>query len=217
MVETDKMITCLEFNKMVNVQPETIKRYLQGSLILADDIKVGAKNRITYYFYPETVRQYAAQFGWKVITEENQKIIFYEFMMNMRMSYSYKPVFFKSLLEMCDKNGSARMADIVRYFENYYLERRVNDLFVEKNDSIFSSANFDSSDVKALILRYPYRRFAYMGLMEYSKLCDTIELDRRLWNSLTKSEKVELAEICNRKLQEYYQRFDKLEGQKSGS
>ena len=71
--EVKDMISQLEFVRMVDVQSETIDKYLKEGKIIADlEIPIGEK-RSFKYFKNEKINAYAKQFGWDLITPSNMK------------------------------------------------------------------------------------------------------------------------------------------------
>lgn len=93
--EVKDMISQLEFVRMVDVQSETIERYIHERKIRPDlEIPAGDK-RSFKYFKENTVKKLASEFRWELITAANMKDKFMEMVKNMDMSFSYKPVLLK--------------------------------------------------------------------------------------------------------------------------
>lgn len=116
----------LEFVRMVDVQIETIERYLREGKITPDlEVPFGDK-RSFKYFKEATVESYAKQHCWELINPANMKDKFMDMVRTMDMSFSYKPVLLKAMLKNVDENGRVRVEDIVNYFMDFYrLEKRV--------------------------------------------------------------------------------------------
>ena len=71
--EVKGMISQLEFVRMVDVQSETIERYLREEKITPDlEVPFGDK-RSFKYFKEATVESYAKQYGWELINPANMK------------------------------------------------------------------------------------------------------------------------------------------------
>jgi superfamily II DNA or RNA helicase len=95
--EVKDMISQLEFVRMVDVQSETVERYIRDGKIKPDlEVPVGDK-RSFKYFREETVRKYASELGWELITPANMKDKFMDMVRVMDMSFSYKPVLLKAM------------------------------------------------------------------------------------------------------------------------
>lgn len=85
------MISQMEFVRRVNVQTETIERYVREGKMIPDLVVPMSEHRVFKYFKEETLKQYAEQFGWTLIDESNRKQLFMDMVRQMDMSYSYKP------------------------------------------------------------------------------------------------------------------------------
>lgn len=82
---------------MVDVQTETIERYLREEKITPDlEVPFGDK-RSFKYFKEATMESYAKQYGWELINPANMKDKFMDMVRTMDMSFSYKPVLLKAM------------------------------------------------------------------------------------------------------------------------
>ena len=204
--EVKDLISQLEFVRMVDAQAETIERYIREGKIKADlEIPMGER-RSFRYFKEETVKQYAAEFGWELITPANMKDKFIEMVKTMDMSYSYKPVLLLSMFEHVDGDGRVRISDLVDYFIDFYEERKSQDLPVEKKNSIFCKEGYSKKEVERNIFTNPFKRFEDMRFMKRSKDLEYVEFNRYIYRKLTLEEKDWIVSHCRAKLAEYYQR-----------
>ena len=93
------MISQIEFVRMVDVQSETVDRYIKDGKIKPDlSVPFGDK-RMFHYFREESVRNIAKQYGWDLITPQNMADKFMKFIETMDMSFSYKLVLLKAIYE----------------------------------------------------------------------------------------------------------------------
>ena len=83
-----ELISEEDFLHMVTAQKETFQRYLRSQKIIPDVLD--SKNHRFYYM--SSVNNYIEMYGWRRITDKNRKEIFLNFISEMDMSYSYKPV-----------------------------------------------------------------------------------------------------------------------------
>lgn len=202
--EVRGMISQIEFVRMVNVQSETIDRYISEKMI-SPDLEVPMSNNRTFkYFREETVNKYAKQFDWQLITPANMKDMFMEMVDKMDMSYSYKPVLLKAIFEHIDEKGKVRVEDIVDYFIDYYTERKDKGLVVEKRRCIYLNDGYTRKEVERNIFANPFKRFEDMNFMKRSKNIEYIEINRHIMKKLSSSEIEWIVEHCDRKLKEYY-------------
>ena len=140
------MISQIEFVRMVDVQSETVDRYIKDGKIKPDlSVPFGDK-RMFHYFREESVRNIAKQYGWDLITPQNMADKFMKFIETMDMSFSYKPVLLKAIYEYMDSNGRVALPDVeknilsnpFKRFEDMRFMMRCKDVeTVEVNPIIF--------------------------------------------------------------------------------
>lgn len=130
--EAEGMISQMEFVRRVNVQTETIERYVREGKLAPDLAVPMSEHRTFKYFKEESLEKYARQYGWTLIDDSNRKELFMDMIRKMDMSYSYKPVLIKAILRYADEKGRVRLEDIADYFRAYYEGRRAAGLVVRK-------------------------------------------------------------------------------------
>ena len=200
------MVSQLEFVRRVDVQAETIDRYIKEGRIKADMSVPISENHVLHYFNLETIKDYAKEFGWTVIDSSNIKPTFVKFVRKMDMTYSYKPVLLLALLDLMDEFGRARIEEVVHFFIDFYAKRRAAGDIVEKPSSIFVREAVDENEAKRNILANPFKRFADMRFLSYSRDFEYIEMSRDLLRQLTPEDMTEIRAICQEKLESYYER-----------
>lgn len=202
--EVKDMISQLEFVRMVDVQTETIERYIREGRIVPDlEIPLGDK-RSFKYFKEHTVKKYAAQFGWELITPANMKEKFMDMVKTMDMSYSYKPVLLKAMFEHVDGNGRIRVEEIVDYFIEFYTDRKERGLVVEKRNCIYTKESFTRKEVERNIFQNSFKRFEDMRFMKRCREVEYVEFNRHVFKKLTRDEIGWILGHCDEKLREYY-------------
>ena len=201
------MISQIEFVRMVDVQSETVERYIKDGKVKPDlSIPFGDK-RMFHYFREESIRNIAKQYGWDLITPQNMADKFMKFIETMDMSYSYKPVLLKAVLLFADDKGRVKLSDIVTYFREFYEARRAAGLVVEKANSIYAKGGYTDAQAQRNILSNPFKRFEDMQMLHHTKTLGVIQVDESVWKKLTREEKQEIERICDEKLEDYYRRF----------
>lgn len=206
--EAAGMLSQMEFIRRVDVSAETVERYIREGEIIPDLIVPMSEHRTFKYFSEDTLNKSAEKFGWRIINDKNRKDFFMEMIRQMDMSYSYKPVLVKSILESADEKGRVRIDDIVEYFKEYYEGRRSLGLVVEKSNSIFAKGGYTDKEAQRNILSNPFKRFEDMQMLRHTKTLGIIEVEPTVWRNLSFLEKEEISAICDKKLDEYYKRFD---------
>lgn len=205
--EAAGMISQMEFVRRVDVQSETIEKYLREGKLIPDLIVPMSEHRTFKYFKEETLERYSKEYGWQLIDDKNRKDLFMKMVEQMDMSYSYKPVLLKAILKHADKNGRVKIEDIVSYFKSFYEGRRAAGLIVEKPNSIFAKGGYTDKEAERNILNNPFKRFEDMNMLRHTKTLGIIEVDSSVWKNLTEEDKVQIDSICDEKLLKY---FDKI-------
>lgn len=205
--EAEGMVSQMEFVRRVNVQAETIERYVREGKLVPDLTVPMSEHRTFKYFKEESLEKYARQYGWTLIDDSNRKELFMDMIRKMDMSYSYKPVLIKAILRYADEKGRVRLEDIADYFRAYYEGRRAAGLVVEKANSIFAKGNYTNSEAQKNILANPFKRFEDMQMLRHTRTLGIIQVDEAVWKRLGEGEKAEIEKVCEEKLEGYYQRL----------
>lgn len=205
--EAAGMISQMEFVRRVNVQTETIERYVREGKLVPDFVVPMSEHRTFKYFKEESLERYAEQFHWQLIDDDNRKDLFMDMIRQMDMSYSYKPVLIKAILLYADSRGRVKLDNLVDYFCSFYEQRRSAGLVVEKPKCLYTRGGYTRKEVERNILSNPFKRFQDMQMLRHTKTLGIVQVEETVWKRLTKEEKLEIERICDEKLKEYYQRF----------
>lgn len=198
------MVSQIAFVQMVNVQNETVERYIREGKIIPDmEVPVG-EHRSFKFFEKDTVKKYASEFGWTLITRDNMKAMFMDMVKQMNMAYSYKPVFLLAMLKNMDETGSAKLEDVAADFARYYETRMEKGLPPEKKQCIFTKGGYTPKDVEQLILRMPFRRFEDMHAVHHAKQLGTIQFYKALFRQLTEEDLEQIRESSEEALKRYF-------------
>ena len=203
------MISQIEFVRMVDVQSETVERYIKDGKVKPDlSIPFGDK-RMFHYFREESIRNIAKQYGWDLITPQNMADKFMKFIETMDMSYSYKPVLLKAIYEYMDTSGRAALPDVVDYFIDFYEDRKAHGMIAEKSTSIYQKGGYTRKDVEKNILSNPFKRFEDMRFLMRCKDVETIEVNPIIFRKLTREDWLHIVDACDKSLEKYYLRLKK--------
>ena len=205
--EAAGMISQMEFVRRVDVQTETIERYVREGKLIPDLVVPMSDHRTFKYFKEESLEKYAQQYGWRLIDDSNRKDLFMEMIRQMDMSYSYKPVLIKAILLYADEKGRVKLADIVSYFRSFYETRRSAGLPIEKKNSIFAKGGYTDKEAERNILSNPFKRFEDMQMLRHTKTLGIVQMEETVWKYLTADEKDEIGRICDEKLKVYFDRM----------
>lgn len=203
------MISQIEFVRMVDVQSETVERYIKDVRVKPDlSIPFGDK-RMFHYFREESIRNIAKQYGWDLITPQNMADKFMKFIETMNMSFSYKPVLLKAIYEYMDSNGRVALPDVVDYFIDFYEDRKAHGMIAEKPNSIYQKGGYTKKDVEKNILSNPFKRFEDMRFLMRCKDVETVEVNPIIFRKLTREDWLHIVDVCDKSLEKYYARFQK--------
>ena len=205
--EAAGMISQMEFIRRVDVQSETVERYIREGKIIPDLIVPMSEHKQLKSFTEETLEATEKANGWKLINDSNRKELFMEMIEQMDMSYSYKPVLLKAIFANADNKGRVKLDDISAYFRSFYEERRSSGLVVEKPNSIFAKGGYTDKDAQRNILSNPFKRFEDMQMLRHTKTLGIIEVEPTVWKNLTDDEVRRILDICDEKLEAYYNRI----------
>ena len=206
--EAAGMLSQMEFVRRVDVQSETVERYVREGMILPDLVVPMSEHRTFKYFKEETLQAAAAKYGWTLIDNSNRKTMFMDMVRRMDMSYSYKPVLMLAVLACADGKGRMKLSDLVQFFRSFYADRRSRGLIVEKPNSLFCREDVTDKEIERNILANPFKRFEDMQMMRHTKTLGIVEVDNSVWKRLTEEEKEEIRGICEEKLEGYYRRME---------
>lgn len=203
------MISQIEFVRMVDVQSETVERYIKDGKVKPDlSIPFGDK-RMFHYFREESIRNIAKQYGWDLITPQNMADKFMKFIETMDMSYSYKPVLLKAIYEYMDTSGRVALPDVVDYFIDFYEDRKAHGMIAEKSTSIYQKGGYTRKDVEKNNLSNPFKRFEDMRFLMRCKDVETIEVNPIIFRKLTREDWLHIVDVCDKSLEKYYLRLKK--------
>ena len=203
------MISQIEFVRMVDVQSETVERYIKDGKVKPDlSIPFGDK-RMFHYLREESIRNIAKQYGWDLITPQNMADKFMKFIETMDMSYSYKPVLLKAIYEYMDSSGRVALPDVVDYFIDFYEDRKAHGMIAEKSTSIYQKGGYTRKDVEKNILSNPFKRFEDMRFLMRCKDVETIEVNPIIFRKLTREDWLHIVDVCDKSLEKYYLRIKK--------
>ena len=207
--EVKTMLSQKEFVRRVDVQSETVDRYVRNGDIKPDLSIPISENKTFNYYKDDTIIMYAKKYGWDLITPTNIKEKFMKFVEKMDMSFSYKHVLLKAVFDHVDEDGKIRIVDIVNYFIDFYEERKDNGLIAEKPNSIYQKGGYTEKDVERNIFSNPFKRFADMRFLEHSKNIEYIQINSNVFRKLSGTDIAHILQVCDEKLDMYYKRITK--------
>ncbi len=178
----------------------------RGDIIADHEVPVG-ENTI-YFFDKSRLNEIRETIGLRPINRETIKELFLDFVEEMDMSSSYKPVFLKSVLAILQNSKRVSVKKLVHKFREFYISRASEGLIVESPRNRLSKIQEMSEDeIASVMLSMPFEKFERRKFMQYDKDLAYITLNRYLWKQLTPKECQHIRECCEDAIGEYYERL----------
>ena len=80
-------------------------------------------------------------------------------------------------------------------------------MVVEKSNSIFAKGGYTDKEAQRNILANPFKRFEDMNMIHHTKTLGIVQVDEAVWKKLSNTDKEEIELICDKKLDEYYNKL----------
>jgi hypothetical protein len=144
-------------------------RWKSGELAADEAVELGGTSRIPY-FRTDRAAELRSRYGIDEITDDNLFDDFLRFLDAMDMTHSYKPVWFRAVLEHADDRGRAFVAAVNTAFHAFYLDRLANGHIVERPTSKMSAPQgLTFAEVQHVINQGPFDRFSRMDFVTYAR------------------------------------------------
>lgn len=186
---------------------DRIRRAVERGQVIPDhQVQIG--ERVGQYFRKDRLEEIRHALGLPPVTTETIKSLFVDFVREMDMSASYKPVMILAILQVLDAGGRAEMAAVIRGFREFYQRRKEQGLPVEKpNMRMHRVDELSDADIGRVIVEMPFEKFERRRYLKYDRDLAFIRFELRLWRQLTASDLEELKAICEREIEQYYERL----------
>src|SRR6266571_2946199 len=192
----------------LRVDPNRLRRWLESGKLQADgDQKIGERHN--YYFRRDRVEQIRTDLNLqaKPVASDEWRQEFLDFAKSRNLSRSYKPVLVKAIFKLVDREGKVKMADLVKEFKNFYLQRAMSGLPVEFGVPLLKDPTAVSDDeLRKLIVQNPLERFRIKNYFEYYPEEDVVQITPQLWQELRYYEMMDVLESVEEQIAYYYSR-----------
>lgn len=201
------MLSTAELDWKLAATEGTVRRAVERGLLTADHcLQVG--DRTYHYFAADKVEQIRQALGLPEVNAQTIKGLFLDFVREMDMSASYKPVMLLAVLDSVDANGRAELAAVTRWFRQFYLDRKAAGLPVEKSNMRMARAEeLRDSEVTGVMLEMPFRKFEQRHFLRYDRDLAYVRFEANLWRQLDRADVEQTRRICQQSIQEYYGRL----------
>jgi superfamily II DNA or RNA helicase len=165
--------------------------------------------RTYYYFKKDRVEEVRSTLGLPKVDDQTIRDLFLQFVGEMDMAASYKPVMLLALLSSVDENGKAGLAEVVKAFRQFYEKRKEAGLPVERLTlRMFHVGSLDDADVQRVLLEMPFRRFEQKHYLRYDRDLAYVRFDPRLWRQLKPADVEQIRMTCESAIVAYYERVE---------
>lgn len=202
------MLSTSDMDRELAVTEGTVRRAVERGEIAQFDHRLELGDRIYYYFDKGRIPEIRQVLGAPEVTDETIKKLFLDFVEDMDMSASYKPVLMLSFLDAANNQGRARMADVVAKFRTFYENRARAGLTLERETMRMAKVtDMSDGDVQNVIISMPLRKFVQHRYLEYMRDLAFLQLNRDLWRKLTDEDLAKTRDLCRQGIERYYGRL----------
>jgi superfamily II DNA or RNA helicase len=202
------MIALSDLDLELAVAEGTVRRALDRGEIPAPDHTLELGTRTYHYYRRERIPEIREALGVPEVTSDTIKRLFFEFISEMDMSASYKPVLMLAFLDCATNKGRANVAELTSRFKHFYLGRHEAGRVVERgNMRMARVAELSDSDVQSVIVSMPLKKFRQRHYLEYARDVAWLQFNRALWTQLDDSDLEKIRQLCRQNLQRYYARL----------
>jgi superfamily II DNA or RNA helicase len=200
------MINASDLDRELAATEGTVRRAVERGVI-APDHMLPLGQRVYLYFAREHIDDVRRALGLPEVTDETIKKLFFDFVEEMDMSASYKPVLLLSFLDVANARGRARIQDLVAAFRRFYEKRAEGSLPVETPKArMFRTADLTDAEVQNVIITMPLRKFQQRRYLDYARDVAWVQFTPSLWRQLSEFDLERVRTICQTSIERYYSR-----------
>jgi hypothetical protein len=165
-------------------------------------------DRSYVYFHRDRVEEVRVALGAAKMEEHSIRDRFMEFIGEMDMTLSYKPVMLLALLSSVGEDGRAKLSEVVRRFQQFYQERRAAGLVVERPGARKQAVDeLDEASVRRLMLEKPFEKFERRRFVRYDRDLAYVRVEPSLWRQLGPEDREQIRTACRERIDRYYERI----------
>ena len=205
--EIVQMISLPELERELAVANGRVRTAVDRSKIKADHtLQLG--DRTYFYFHRDRIEEIRLAIGAPKLEDHSMRDRFLQFVNEMDMSMSYKPVMLLALLDAVADDGRAKLSLVVQGFRSFYVKRKAAGRVVERAAAKMSRVTeLDDVEVQRVLLGMPFEKFERRRFLKYDRDLAYVRFDPRLWRQLGADDLQEIRTICQRSIESYYERF----------
>lgn len=187
----------------------TFKKWIKKYDIKADKILKFGTNELLY-FSIDTINQIRLDRELPIHDDSTLKNDFFSFLDERTYTFSFKMVFLKESMKLCDSNGQIDLNELIKKYRAFYINKINNNEIVDRKGCVYNKDYLrDLNKVKQSILRNPFEKFERKRFVEYNKDLNKISFNYKLWKQLTNIDKEKIVNQMESDLTEYYSKISK--------
>ncbi len=205
--EVADMIALPDLERELGVAEGRIRGALERGQVKPDHtLPLG--ERTYFYFHHDRMEEIRVAIGAPKLEDHSIRDRFLQFIGEMDMTMSYKPVMLLALLDAVADDGRAKLSDVVQGFRRFYALRRAAGLIVERPGARRQSVDeLDDAATQRLMLGKPFETFERRRFLRYDRDLAYVRFDAQLWRQLGPGDLQQIRTLCQRSIQTYYERF----------
>ncbi len=203
------MLSASELEVRLHAGEGRVRRAVERGALLPDhSLTLG--ERTLYYFKAERKEEVRLALGLAEVTDDNIRGFFMQFVEEMDMGASYKPVALLALLDCVDEDGRAKVSEVARRFGSFYEQRKQAGLVVERPSAVMSRVgNLEETEIQRVLLQMPLEKFGRRGYIDHDRRdAAQIRFAPRLWRHLAPDDFPRIRDLCQQAIRDYYARID---------
>jgi superfamily II DNA or RNA helicase len=205
--EIVNMISVPDLERELCVAEGRVRAAVERGQLKPDHV-VQLGDRTYVYFHRDRIEEVRVAVGAPKLEEHSIRDRFMQFIAEMDMALSYKPVMLLALLDSVDEQGRAKASEVARRFQQFYKDRRAAGLVVERPGSRKVPVDeLDEIAVQRLMLGMPFEKFERRQFLRYDSDLAYIRFDPRLWRQLGPNDREQIRRLCRQSIERYYERL----------
>jgi superfamily II DNA or RNA helicase len=205
--ELASMISLPDLERELGVSQGRVRGAVDRSQVKPDHIlQLGERTYV--YFQRDRIEEVRIAVGAPKLEEHSIRDRFLEFIGEMDMALSYKPVMLLALLDTVGEDGRAKASAVAQRFQQFYRDRRAAGLVVERPGARKVPVDeLDEGSILRLMLGMPFEKFERRRFLRYDRDLAYVRFDPQLWRQLGPEDRELVRSRCLESIQSYYERL----------
>lgn len=204
----DDLISINALGYALRIDPNTLRRWIESGKLRVDGSQT-IRERSNYFVRRDRIEKIREDLNLQArpISSDQWRQEFLDYAKSRHLSKSYKPVLIKALFKLVDREGKAKMDDIVKEFRAFYVQRATSGLDVEFGvPLLLDPMQASDKELRRLIIQMPLERFRIKNYFEYDEENDTVQIAPQLWQDLRYYEIIDVLKSADAQITYYYKR-----------